>query len=177
MVLLADQHGKRSCLAGASTCFWTQCTEYLQQVTQSAVSAGTLYRRLYHFSTVLGKRLTVKTGTCRSGGSSDSRDATLLAQSTFSALALSLLFIVSIIHCLYYSLSLSSSVDICRQTFARRFCFVFLNSVVCLSYCHEFCRSNFHCRRSLSCILSLSSLHIPAMVYCYPPKEIKEKKK
>ena len=36
MVLLADQHQKRSCLAGASTCFWTQCTEYLQQVTQSA---------------------------------------------------------------------------------------------------------------------------------------------
>ena len=54
MVLLADQHGKRSCLAGASTCFWTQCTEYLQQVTQSAVSAGTSYRQLY-FSTVLGK--------------------------------------------------------------------------------------------------------------------------
>ena len=36
MVLLADQHWKRSCLAGASTCFWTHCTEYLQQVTQSA---------------------------------------------------------------------------------------------------------------------------------------------
>ena len=36
MVLLADQHRKRSCLAGASTCFWTQCTDYLQQVTQNA---------------------------------------------------------------------------------------------------------------------------------------------
>ena len=87
MVLLADQHRKRSCLAGASTCFWTQCTEYLQQVTQSAVSAGTLYRRLYHFSTVLGKHLSVKTGTCRSGGGSDSGDTTLLAHSTFLALA------------------------------------------------------------------------------------------
>ena len=36
MVLLADQRRKRSCFAGASTCFWTQCTEYLQQVTQNA---------------------------------------------------------------------------------------------------------------------------------------------
>ena len=106
MVLLADQHRKRSCLAGASTCFWTQCTEYLQQVTQSAVSAGTWYRRLY-FSTVLGKHLLVKTGTCRSGGASDSGDSTLLAPSKFLALALSLLFIVC---------ALSSPVDICCQT-------------------------------------------------------------
>ena len=36
IVLLADQHWERSCLAGASTCFQTQGTEYLQQVTQSA---------------------------------------------------------------------------------------------------------------------------------------------
>ena len=44
MVLLADQRRKRSCLARASTCFWTQCTEYLQQVTQSAQ---------FHFQPVL----------------------------------------------------------------------------------------------------------------------------
>ena len=67
MVLLADPHQKRSCLARASACFWTQCTEYLQQVTQSAqFQPGTCYRRLY-FSPVLGKHLPVKkTGTCRS---------------------------------------------------------------------------------------------------------------
>ena len=35
IVFLADQHRKRSCLAEASTCFWTQGTEHLQQVTQS----------------------------------------------------------------------------------------------------------------------------------------------
>ena len=35
-VLLADQHRRRSWLARASTCLWTQGTEYLQQVTQSS---------------------------------------------------------------------------------------------------------------------------------------------
>ena len=36
IVLLADQHRKWSCLAGAPSCFWTQGTEYnIQQVTQS----------------------------------------------------------------------------------------------------------------------------------------------
>ena len=71
-VLLAEQHWKRSCLVGASTCFCTQGTEYdLQQVAQSAQfqlllctsdfilyhtwetkrsdSAGTWYQRLYFF--------------------------------------------------------------------------------------------------------------------------------
>ena len=65
MVLLADQHWKQSYLAGGSTCFWTHCTEYLQQVTQSTVSAGTWYWWLY-FSLVLGKHLLVKTGLCQS---------------------------------------------------------------------------------------------------------------
>ena len=44
-------------------------------------------RCFYHFSTVLGKHLSVKTGTCRSGGGSDSGDTTLFAHSTFLALA------------------------------------------------------------------------------------------
>ena len=66
MVLLADQHWKRSCLARASTCFWTQCTENLQQVMQTvtkrSVSASIWYRRLYfNFLLVLGKHLPVKT--------------------------------------------------------------------------------------------------------------------
>ena len=33
-VLLADQHWKQSCLARASTCCWTQGTDYLQQVNK-----------------------------------------------------------------------------------------------------------------------------------------------
>ena len=36
VVLLADQHQKRSCLAEASTFFWTLGTEHLQQVIQNA---------------------------------------------------------------------------------------------------------------------------------------------
>ena len=60
VVLLADQHRKRPCLSRASACFLDQGTEYLQQVTQSAVkSAGTWYQRFY-FLPVLGKRLPVK---------------------------------------------------------------------------------------------------------------------
>ena len=47
-------------LSVASACFWVQGTEYLQQVTKSAVSAGTWYQRLY-FVPVVGKRLPVKT--------------------------------------------------------------------------------------------------------------------
>ena len=48
----SDQRWKRSCLAGASTCFWTQCTEYLPQVTQSA-----------QFQLVLGMATLFFTGT------------------------------------------------------------------------------------------------------------------
>ena len=36
IVFHADEYHKRFCLARASTCFWIQGTEYLQQVTQSA---------------------------------------------------------------------------------------------------------------------------------------------
>ena len=70
MALLADPHQKRSSLAGASTCFCTQCYRVSPTShTKRSVSAGTCYRRLY-FSPVLGKHLPVKSGTCRSSGSS-----------------------------------------------------------------------------------------------------------
>ena len=69
MVLLADQHGKRSCLAGASTYYRPVYRVSPASHTKRSVSAGTWYRRLY-FSPV-GKHLPVKTGTCRSSGGSD----------------------------------------------------------------------------------------------------------
>ena len=53
IVLLADQHHyhKRSCLAGASMCFWTQAVGYLQQVAQNTVSADTQMATLFFTST------------------------------------------------------------------------------------------------------------------------------
>ena len=80
MVLLADEHRKRSCLAGASTWFRPvyrvspACFRPVYRVsptsyTKISVSAGTWYRRL-NFSPV-GKHLPVKTGMCRSSGGSD----------------------------------------------------------------------------------------------------------
>jgi len=56
-VLLADQHRKRSRLAGASTCFWIQGTEYhLQQVAQNAqfqpvLGTGGFFKFFYFFFT------------------------------------------------------------------------------------------------------------------------------
>ena len=67
-VLLADQHSRRSWLARASTCLWTQGTEYLQQVTQSSVSAGTWYGAfiyIFIFSGGSGHGVKISFITCR----------------------------------------------------------------------------------------------------------------
>ena len=68
IVLLADQHRKRSCLVGASMCFWTQDTEYLQQVTKSAQFSP--YLVPVTFLPVQAKHLPVKTSVCQSSRSS-----------------------------------------------------------------------------------------------------------
>ena len=68
IVLPADQHRKWSCLARASTCFWTQGTEYLQQITQSAqfqlvCGTGNFFFFFYWYN-LQGKHLLVKTSIC-----------------------------------------------------------------------------------------------------------------
>ena len=76
-LLSHEQHQKQSFLAGASTCFWSQGTQYLQQLShiQCSVSVGMWYwqKKIYiflyiyiSFLPVQGKHLPVKTVICRS---------------------------------------------------------------------------------------------------------------
>ena len=71
-VLLADQHWKRSLLARASTCLWTQGTEYFPQVTQTARFQSVHGMATLSFTGTRGT-FTSKTSICRSGRGSENR--------------------------------------------------------------------------------------------------------
>ena len=78
IVLLADQHQMRSCLAGASTCFWTLGTEHLQQVTQNAQFQLVCGTSDFYVLLVQGEHLPVKTSiVCQSSGGSATPRITL----------------------------------------------------------------------------------------------------
>ena len=69
VVLLADQHRKRSCLAEASTCFWTLGTEHLQQGTQNPQFQLVCGTSDFYFLLLQGEHLPVKTSiVCQSRG-------------------------------------------------------------------------------------------------------------
>ena len=85
IVLLADWHWMQSCLAGTSTCFWTQGIEPANH-TKRSVSASTWYQWRY-FLLVLGKHLLVKTSICQSSRGCDDR-LCLLCLSVFSKVCL-----------------------------------------------------------------------------------------